>query len=720
MFIPFYNIEFKNNWHHLLVTDTLDDKTKEKINTDNTLWTATNCLLKITYKPLDDTYNLDTFGEVENMFEQLCKNRGKRIPDIDLFINVKDFPILRKDKTQPYNHIYGKETPLENTKTNPWGSPNFSYYPILSFNSNDDFLDIPIPTYDEWQAITQQIFPSNCKNNYINDFTKTEWENKIPTAVFRGSATGCSLKIANNPRLKVAQLDKEWRQEGHLNRDFLNAGITKFPNHLVTEENDKNIYNARDSRLPNRPEVEYDSRALNEVISCGSWEKSESLKENAHVNSITMQEQSKYKYILNIEGNSAAYRLSYLLSLESVILNVKCENKLWWEKLWKPINISLSGSKNPEPSEIGEYIEIKHDLSNLDETIRWCRENDDTCKQIAKNAKRFYDRYLTRDGVFDYLETIINKISNNEEKKVYKTNIIVPFRDSGQKDGEPDTQNRTKHLVKFKEHMITFIPKLVSYLKEKGIESKFDITIIEQSQDGKMFNRGALLNAAYHLTMNESGNPKYDSYIFHDVDLLPKDSMISAYAGPYQRGDIAHIASEWDRYKNLEKYLGGVTLFGSYVFRLINGFPNNYWGWGGEDDELRRRRERQTNLTGYPASPIDPIKLVGESNGLIDLEEITLFKDKKTMLNSQGNMNMSSREGRDQHNDTWKSNGLNQFNTDDSGEDLFIVKTDNSESIQIGEDLFIEINNITVILDYDKMKPIKQNPKNEKKRKKKK
>ena len=35
------------------------------------------------------------------------------------------------------------------------------YYPILSFNSNDAFADIPIPTNQEWQTITEKIFPSS-------------------------------------------------------------------------------------------------------------------------------------------------------------------------------------------------------------------------------------------------------------------------------------------------------------------------------------------------------------------------------------------------------------------------------------------------------------------------------------------------------------------------------------------------------------------------------
>ena len=36
-------------------------------------------------------------------------------------------------------------------------------------------------------------------------------------------------------------------------------------------------------------------------------------------------------------------------------------------------------------------------------------------------------------------------------------------------------------------------------------------------------------------------------------------------------------------YKTL---FGGVEGFWSDHYRLINGFPNRFWGWGGEDDDL--------------------------------------------------------------------------------------------------------------------------------------
>lgn len=138
--------------------------------------------------------------------------------------------------------------------------------------------------------------------------------------------------------------------------------------------------------------------------------------------------------------------------------------------------------------------------------------------------------------------------------------IIVPYRD------------RPNHLRTFIKYMSDFLP-------QNGIE-EFQIFVVEQSDNGP-FNRGKLLNIGSKIAIDEG----FDYLCFHDVDLLPIDvdysypkyptSLVSKVEN--KEGDI------------LFRYFGGVTIFNTEDFVGINGYSNNYWGWGFEDDDLFHR-----------------------------------------------------------------------------------------------------------------------------------
>ena len=136
--------------------------------------------------------------------------------------------------------------------------------------------------------------------------------------------------------------------------------------------------------------------------------------------------------------------------------------------------------------------------------------------------------------------------------------IIVPYRD------------RKKHLEQF-------VPYMEKVLDADEID--YEIFVIEQADD-KPFNRAKLLNVGF----KEADG--FDYFAFHDVDMLPVDSDYSYPDGP------THLSSEVEQFNwglPYEGYFGGVTLFDKESFLKINGYSNEYWGWGAEDDDVLHR-----------------------------------------------------------------------------------------------------------------------------------
>jgi hypothetical protein len=218
--------------------------------------------------------------------------------------------------------------------------------------------------------------------------------------------------------------------------------------------------------------------------------------------------------------------------------------------------------------------------------------------------------------------------------------IIVPFRDLHVE------QKRAAHLARFIPHMLQFLSKL----KKQNLISDYHVYIVEQSDDRRKFNRGKLLNIGFDLARRRKTPLRpHDVFIFHDVDLLPQDDLSRAYAQfpkvPY------HIARVWDRYSNNPKYFGGVVSFSSSDFKRINGYPNTFWGWGGEDDELQKRCNAIGLKWNWP-----------RQGTLVDLEEMSL-QEKLTFLKQHKEWKcMVKWEALDEHEKTWKSNGLADLN----------------------------------------------------------
>ena len=79
-------------------------------------------------------------------------------------------------------------------------------------------------------------------------------------------------------------------------------------------------------------------------------------------------------------------------------------------------------------------------------------------------------------------------------------------------------------------------------------------------------------------------------------------------------------------------YFGGVSALSTSDFIRINGFSNEYWGWGGEDDDLYRRLGYHNMTVTRP----DPL----------DLARYTMLSHKKAKPNPDRFMKLNMAKGR--------------------------------------------------------------------------
>lgn len=137
--------------------------------------------------------------------------------------------------------------------------------------------------------------------------------------------------------------------------------------------------------------------------------------------------------------------------------------------------------------------------------------------------------------------------------------IVVPYRD------------RETHLKKFIPHMNNFLNKKIDY----------KIVVIEQDNN-KPFNRAKLLNIGF-LENQES-----NYFCFHDIDMLPTDENCN-YTFIDGVCKLSYYVSQFNFIPRPDSELGGVTLIDKESFIKVNGYSNEYWGWGVEDEDFATR-----------------------------------------------------------------------------------------------------------------------------------
>lgn len=144
--------------------------------------------------------------------------------------------------------------------------------------------------------------------------------------------------------------------------------------------------------------------------------------------------------------------------------------------------------------------------------------------------------------------------------------VLIPF------------MNRNDELSLWLEHMIP-------YLDNNLGKDKYYIFIINQNNDKKLFNKGALVNIGF-LKIKKIFKEHYVNIqiIIHDVDIyINKDNPIDYNT---KRGVVKHPYGV--KRPQFGGVLGGIVIIFATDYELSGGMAN-YMGWGGEDISLYRR-----------------------------------------------------------------------------------------------------------------------------------
>lgn len=406
--------------------------------------------------------------------------------------------------------------------------------PILSMSGQKGYLDIPIPNYDEIDWVYQKE-GTDIYANFV-----TDWDKKpISKAVFRGGPTGCGYTEETNMRIRLLLMS-----QSPILGPLLDVGITGKGKTIDTQS------------------VRFDPIYGIGMLNTGLAPTDKFL---------TMAEQSQYKFILHVDGNVNAYRMLYTMTTGSVILRVMSEYTSWAEQY-------MVANEH--------YIAIAPDLSNLKPKLEWCLLNPKKCKEISEKAQHLARTLLSREFLDNYFKMVFSTFSGQSVEQSYKDYKRNRKKVVFERLPQIDTSMRKARVAMIVPHRnrIEHLQELLTRLKAFDLKGNvLDIYVIDQNNSDK-FNRGLLLNIGFYL----ASKMKYDRYLFHDVDSYPDEVLFPQYF--QYLDDTVHFAAPELGYKyKYEDFLGGVEGFTEQDYNTINGYPNNFLGWGGEDDALYDR-----------------------------------------------------------------------------------------------------------------------------------
>jgi hypothetical protein len=184
--------------------------------------------------------------------------------------------------------------------------------------------------------------------------SRSSWEKKEEKAFWRGSTTGGHFRAATWDQFARSQL-------------------------VLLSMNYPESIDARFSK----------------VVQCDP-EMPKMLKKRGLVSrSVLREDHLRYKYLVDVDGNSCSYeRYFWLLLSNSLVIKQATPNIQWYYGGLEPYK---------------HYLPVKEDLSDLLEQIEWARQHDDEARAMALRASQFVEENLSSEDILVYLYHLLQE-----------------------------------------------------------------------------------------------------------------------------------------------------------------------------------------------------------------------------------------------------------------------------------------------------------------------
>ncbi|XP_062389310.1 beta-1,4-galactosyltransferase 1-like [Sardina pilchardus] len=194
-----------------------------------------------------------------------------------------------------------------------------------------------------------------------------------------------------------------------------------------------------------------------------------------------------------------------------------------------------------------------------------------------------------------------------------KVAIIIPFRD------------RESHLRYWLHYLHPILQRQ---------QQEYGVYVINQYGE-TTFNRGKLSNVGFVEAKKQFD---YECFVFSDVDIVPMDdrNFYKCYSQP------RHLSVALDKFEFQLPYaqiFGGVTAMSLEQFTKINGYPNNYWGWGGEDDDVYQRLSMRGMSISRPDSQTGRCRMIKhqrDTHNELNPKRLDNLRHTRQTINSDG------------------------------------------------------------------------------------